>query len=227
MEDGQMTTTTITRLARFGSLSAFALVTALSLAPVAAADTYAPPATDAQAVKLAKLNKEAKSNYAMKDSKFKVARAEIFINAPMAQVKSSVMDYANYSSFIPKFQKSKVIKGKAGEAQEVFLQIPILHGAATIWAVENFALPAADGKTGEKIVGNMVKGNVDDLRATWRYRAVDDKHTVLSLDIYIAPKIAAPESVVTAEVEDACGDGVRAVKERAEAAAKKVASAKP
>jgi ribosome-associated toxin RatA of RatAB toxin-antitoxin module len=225
MEDGRMTTVSslsrFARAARFGSLSAFALAGALSLASVASADTYSPPATDAQAAKLAKLGKEAKSNYAMKDSKFKVARAEI------AQVKSSVMDYANYSSFIPKFQKSKVIKGKSGEPQEVFLQIPILHGAATIWAVENFAVPAVDGKTGEKIVGSMVKGNVDDLRATWRYRAVDDKHTVLSLDIYIAPKIAAPESVVTAEVEDACGDGVRAVKERAEAAAKKVASAKP
>ena len=219
--------TTISRFAGLGSLTFLAVAAGLTLAPVASADTYAPPATDAQAAKLAKLGKENKSNYAMKDSKFKVARAEIFINAPMNQVKSSVLDYANYSTFIPKFQKSKVIKGKTGEAQEVFLQIPILHGAATIWAVENFAVPAADGKTGEKIVGNMVKGNVDDLRATWRYRAVDDKHTVLSLDIYIAPKIAAPESVVTAEVEDACGDGVRAVKERSEAAAKKVASAKP
>ena len=219
--------TTISRFAGLGSLTFLAVAAGLTLAPVASADTYAPPATDAQAAKLSKLGKEAKSNYAMKDSKFKVARAEIFINAPMNQVKTSVLDYANYSTFIPKFQKSKVIKGKSGEAQEVFLQIPILHGAATIWAVENFALPAADGKTGEKIVGNMVKGNVDDLRATWRYRAVDDKHTVLSLDIYIAPKIAAPESVVTAEVEDACGDGVRAVKERSEAAAKKVASAKP
>ena len=70
--------TMTTKLFRLGSLSAFALAASVSLAPVASADTYAPPATDAQAAKLAKLGKENKSNYAMKDSKFKVARAEIF-----------------------------------------------------------------------------------------------------------------------------------------------------
>src|SRR3954464_14945168 len=121
------TTLSSNKLFGLGSLTALALGAALSLAPVAGAQTaYAPPASDGQAVKLAKLGKESKSNYAMKDSKFKVARAEIFINAPMSQVKTAVLDYANYSTFIPKFQKSKVIKGKTGEAQEVFLQIPIL-----------------------------------------------------------------------------------------------------
>jgi ribosome-associated toxin RatA of RatAB toxin-antitoxin module len=202
-------------------LAPFALAAAVALVSLSAsADSYAPPTTDAQATQLFKFGKDKKSNYPMKDSKFKVARAEIFVNAPIANVKTAVMDYANYSTFIPKFQKSKVLKGKTGEAQDVFLQIPILHGAATIWAVETFNTPATDGK-GEKIVGSMQKGNVDDLRATWRYRAIDATHTVVSLDIYIAPKVAAPESVVTPEVEDACGDGVRAVKERAEAAFKK------
>lgn len=214
-------------LSRLGSISAAAVAAALVLSPLAAlADTYAPPSTDANAVVLFKLGKEKKSNYAIKDQKYKAGRAEIFVNAPMSQVKTAVMDYANYSSFIPKFQKAKVLK-KNGDAAEVYLQIPILHGAATIWVVENFAAPATDGPKGEKIIGTMQKGNVDDLKATWRYRAVDDKHTVVSLDIFIAPKISAPESSVTPEVEDACGDGVRSVKERAEGAAKQVASAKP
>lgn len=206
-------------LSRF---SALALAAALSFgAFTASADAYKPPASDAQAVKLAKSPSEIKSNYSLgKDSKFPVGHAEIFVNAPLKDVKEAVLDYAHYSEFIPKFQKSKVIKGKAGEAQEVFLQIPILHGAATIWAVENFAPPAADTK-GEKVVGTMVKGNVDDLRTTWRYRAVDDKHSIVTVDIYIAPKIDASPDLVRKEVEDACGDGVRAVKERAEAAAKK------
>lgn len=208
-----------------GSLGAVVLSAGLGLVPMTAlADApYAPPAADAQATALFKLGREKKTNYAKdKDSKFKVARGEIFINAPMKDVKAVVMDYGSYSTFISKFQKSKILK-TTGEVNEVYLQAPILHGAATIWAVESFAAPAPDGK-GEKIVGSMLKGNVDDLRATWRMRPVDDKHTVLSLDMYIAPKIAAPESLVTAEAEDACGDGVISVKERAEAAAKTVAS---
>ncbi len=205
-------------LSRFTAL-AFAATVSLA-AFSAAADTYQPPASDTQAVTLAKSATEKKSNYAMKDSKYKVGHAEIFVSAPLKDVKEAVLDYAHYSEFIPKFQKSKVLKGKTGEVQEVFLQIPILHGAATIWAVESFAAPAADTK-GEKVVGTMVKGNVEDLRTTWRYRAVDDKHSIVTVDIYIAPKIDAKEDLVTKEVEDACGDGVRAVKERAEAAAKK------
>jgi len=209
------------------ALAAAALATAMVVAPASASDTsYVPPSGDAQATALWKLNgKEKKAAYAKKDSKWKVAHAEIFVNAPMADVKKSVMDYGNYSSFITKFNKSKLLK-QNGDQAEVYLQAPMLHGAATIWVVENFAAPAPEGK-GEKIVGTMIKGNVDDLKATWRYRPVDDKHTVLSLDIYIEPKITAPESLVTHEGEDACGDGVIAVKDRAEAAAKKVASAKP
>lgn len=212
--------------AHLSSLSALTLAGMLTLSPIVAlADTYAPPATDTTAVALFKLGHERKSNYEMKGSTFKVGRAEVFINAPMADVKAAVLDYGSYATFMPKFQKSKLLK-QNGAAAQVYLQIPILHGAATIWSVENFAAPATDGK-GEKIIGTMDKGNVDDLKATWRYRPVDDKHTVLSLDIYIAPKVDAPESLVTAEVEDACGDGVMAVKNRAETASKTVASAKP
>ncbi len=206
-------------------LSAGFVATAL-LSPVSAiADTYAPPSSDASAVELFKLPGEKKSSAAESGSTFRKASAEIFINAPLAQVKAAAMDYAAYPTFIPKFQKLKLLK-RDGDAAEIYLQIPVLHGAATIWAVEHFDAPTADGK-GEKIVGHFVKGNVEDFRATWRYRAVDDKHTILALDMFLAPKITMPESLVTSEAEDACGDGVRAVKDRAEAALKRTASAKP
>ena len=210
----------------FGVLGAMTLAATIALAPASANDaSYAPPSSDAQALSLYKLGHEKKTSYAKKDAKFKVSHAEIFVNAPMKDVKTAAMDYGNYSSFITKFSKSKLLK-QNGDAAEVFLQAPILHGAANIWAVESFAAPAPDGK-GEKIVGSFIKGNVDNLLATWRYRPVDDKHTILSLDIYIEPKMNVPDSLVTEEGQDACGDGVRAVKERAEAQQKKLASAKP
>lgn len=209
----------------FGALALVATLASVSAVALAGDASYAPPSSDAQATMLFKLGHEKRATYEKKDAKFKVAHAEIFVSAPMKDVKSAAMDYGNYSSFITKFSKSKLLK-QNGDSAEVYLQAPILHGAATIWAVESFAAPAPEGK-GEKIVGTMIKGNLDDLKATWRYRPVDDKHTILSLDIYIEPKMNVPESLVAEEGQDACSDGVKAVKERAEAATKKVASAKP
>ena len=203
------------------------LVVAAMTSPirVSADAAYTPPATDAKAVELFAFKTDKTTNYEEKGSSFKVGRAEIFVNAPVSQVKAAILDYGAYSTFIPKFQKSKVLK-RDGDATEVYLQIPILHGAATIWAVERFDKPVAEGK-GEKVSGVFQKGNVDDFRATWHYRAVDDKHSIVSIDLFIAPKLAVPEKAVTHEVQDACGDGVRAIKEHAEAAAKTMAQAKP
>jgi ribosome-associated toxin RatA of RatAB toxin-antitoxin module len=207
-------------------LLAAGFVATATLSPMRAfADTYAPPAGDAKAVELFKAPAEKKRSSPEKGSAFRLASAEIFVSAPVSQVKAAMMDYAAYPSFIPKFQKIKLLK-RDGDSSEIYLQIPVLHGAATIWAVEHFDAPVADGK-GEKIVGHFMKGNVEDFRATWRYRAVDDKHSIIALDLFIAPKLAMPESLVTSETEDACGDGVRAVKDRAEAAVKRLASAKP
>lgn len=204
---------------RFRRVGALLIGAALTLAPLAAlADAYAPPAADAQAIGLFKLGKEKKSSYALANAKFKVGHAEIFVDAPIAKVKAAVLDYGNYSAIMPRFEKSKLLK-QNGQAAQVYLQVPILHGAAVIWAIENFAAPAADG-AGEKVIGTMQKGNVTDFRATWRYRAVDDQHSVVSADIYIEPNLDVPEDLLTSQVEDACGDGVRGVKQRAEAATK-------
>ena len=102
-----------------------------------------------------------------------------------------------------------------GEAAKTYLQVPILHGAATFWAVENFAAPVVEGK-GEKVVGAMEKGNVDDLKATWRFRAVDDKHSIVSLDLYLAPKLPVSDALVSEEERDAAADAVRGIKTHAE-----------
>ncbi len=206
---------------RFTLLSVATLAGALLLSAAAVADTYAPPPSDTVAVELFKIGSDRTSHFDRAGSRYKTARAEIFVSAPMKDVKAAILDYGAYSSIIPKFQRSKVLK-RDGEAAEVYLQIPILKGAATLWADEAFAKPIADGR-GEKIVGTFLKGNVEALEATWRYRPVDATHTVVTLEIFIAPKLAAPASLVTKEVEDACGDGARAIRDKAEAAAKKVA----
>ena len=200
-------------LPRLAFVGALALLVHGTTAGNATADAgYSPPASDAQAVSLFKLNRDSKSSFEAK--KVKWGKAEIFVSAPMKHVKEAVMDYGNYQSFITRFQKSKLLKKDATGA-EAFLQIQILKGSATIWALEKFSAPVPWGK-GEMISATMMKGNVDDMQAVWRFRPVDDKHTVVSIELYAAPKIAVPEKLIVNELQDACGEGVLGVRTRAE-----------
>lgn len=210
---------------RLGPLALVAIgAIGATLATPAVAAPYAPPSTDAQAVALHKLGAAKQSSYSAPKLKFKVGHAEIFVNAPMGKVRSTVTDYASYSALMPRFEKSKLLK-KTSAAAEVFLYVPILHGAASMWVVESFAAPVPEGQ-GEKVVGVMLKGNVDDMRATWRYRPVDDQHTIVSLDLYIEPRITVPDAVLVQHLEGACADGVGGVKDGAQGLLK-VASSKP
>ena len=210
----------------FVSLAAATLVAALAFgAHAGPGNGYTPPAGDGQAAELFKLNRDKKSHFTEGANKQVWGRAQIFVDAPMANVRTAIMDYGNWSTFIKKFQKSKLLK-KEGQTAEVYLQMPILKGAATLWAVEKFEAPIPDGK-GEKIVGKLVKGNVDDLQAVWRYRPVDDKHTVVQLDIYVVPKLAVPDGLMISQREDAAGEAVIGVKDRAQELASLVAMKKP
>jgi ribosome-associated toxin RatA of RatAB toxin-antitoxin module len=215
-------------VSRFALLSAAALACAVAFAPAGASagPGYAPPANDAQAVELHKMGRDKKTNFLHPGTKTRWGRAEMFIDAPWRDVRKAVLDYGNYSSFIRVFQKSKLLKREKDGAAEAYLQMQVLKGAATLWAVERFDPPVPDGK-GEKIVGHMVKGNVDDLQAVWRYRPVDDNHTVLVLELYAAPRLMVPSALMLSQLEDACGEGVLSVRDLLFHQAKMVATTKP
>jgi ribosome-associated toxin RatA of RatAB toxin-antitoxin module len=158
----------------------------------------------------------------MPGASIRAGGAVIFVDAPIAVVQKIVTDYGKYSSFMPRFQKSKVIAKKDGKT-DVYLQVPILHGAATVWALTRFEPPAKEGADGVRVEGKMVDGNVDDLRAVWHLRPVDDKHTVLKCELLIVPKLPLPAGVVTPELEFAADQAVTATRDRSEAKAKETA----
>jgi len=138
------------------------------------------------------------------------------VNAPLALVRQSVTDYAHYSDFMPRFQKSRIV-GKNGPTTDVYLQVAILHGAANVWAVTRFGGPVPDGG-GERIEGKLEgQGNVDDLRAVWRLYPVDADHTIVKLELLIVPKLPLPGSIVTPELEFASDQAVSATRDRTEA----------
>ncbi len=190
------------------------IITSLVVCGVAQADAWSPPKSDTEAVSLFALGKERRSSRAVEGSKYRVARAELIVAAAPATVRAALLDHARYGELIPQLAKVKVLK-KSGEAAEVFLQLPVMNGAATIWAIQRFDAPVAEGK-GEKIVGHFLKGNVDALRSTWSYRGIDASHTILALEMYVEPQLPVAASVVNGEVEGACADGVRSARKHLE-----------
>jgi ribosome-associated toxin RatA of RatAB toxin-antitoxin module len=140
--------------------------------------------------------------------------AAILVNAPIAEVRRIVTDYAHYETILKPFDQSRVLSRRKGWS-EVYLQVPILHGAAKIWAVVLIPPPVKDGPN-ETITVRFDRGNVADMRATWRMRAVDADHTVLKIELLVDPKMPFPASVITPELKAAADAGVTAVRDHAE-----------
>ncbi|WP_437970732.1 SRPBCC family protein [Sorangium sp. So ce260] len=202
------------------SLIAFSLaVLALSLSPRVAR------AADAESEKLASLGKALR--YTLKTtgpaSSIETGGAAILVKAPLPAVRKLVTSYGNYKTFISSFDQSRVLAKRKGTS-EVYLQVPILNGAAHIWTVADMSPPTKDGAD-EVISGRYKRGNVSDFRARWRLRAVDEHHTILKLELFVDPKLPFPPSVVTAQLVRAADRAVTAVRNRAQADAP--ASARP
>ncbi|WP_437281751.1 hypothetical protein WME90_14720 [Sorangium sp. So ce375] len=196
------------------SLIAFSLaVLALSLSPRAAR------AADAESEKLASLGKALR--YTLKTTgpaaAIDTGGAAILVKAPLTTVRKIVTSYGSYKTFIGPFDQSRVLAKRKGTS-EVYLQVPILNGAAHIWTVADMSPPTKDGAD-EVISGRHKRGNVADFRARWRLRAVDEHHTILKLELFVAPTLPFPPSVVTTQLVKAADKAVTAVRNRAQSEA--------
>ena len=138
------------------------------------------------------------------------------VDAPEDVVRGVVLDYKNYASFISRFEKSRVV-GRSGDKTDVYLQVPILKGAAKVWAIVRFE-PVKQVDGGEIVEGHMVngKGNVKRLDATWRLKKLDDTTTQVVLELLIVPDMPVPDSLVVPEVRFAAAKAVEGSRDEAE-----------
>jgi len=191
--------------------SLFALAAAVGIA-LASPGAAAKPSEEAQ--RLMKLRDAERYEVATPHSSIKAGAARVHVAAPADSVRKIVTDYKNYPDFISKFEKARVV-GKEGDKTDVYLQVPILKGAAKIWAVVRFEPPK--NVNGEEVVtASMVKGNVKRLDATWRIKKIDDQNTQLHLEMLIVPKLPVPGSLITGEVAYAADEAVMGSRNRAE-----------
>jgi len=169
---------------------------------------------DEEAKRLMKLRDAERYELEIDGSTTKAGAARVHVATPTDQVKKAITDFKNYSKFISQFEKARVV-GRSGVNTDVYLQVPILHGAAKVWAVVRFS-PVRQVNGEQRLEGRMLKGNVTRLDATWRVKKIDDENSQLHLELLIVPKLPVPPSVVTKEVRYAADKAVMGTRDRAE-----------
>jgi ribosome-associated toxin RatA of RatAB toxin-antitoxin module len=147
-------------------------------------------------------------------SSIEAGAARIDIAAASQQVSAIVSDFGNYTKLTDKFEKSRIV-GHSGSYTDVYLQVPILKGAAKIWAVLRFE-PVRTTNGEQVIAGHLIRGNVDRLDGTWKIRRVSEHRSHLELELLIVPKLPVPGSIVTGEAAYAADEAVTGVRDRAE-----------
>lgn len=144
--------------------------------------------------------------------------ARTVVTASPELVKSVVLDFEHYAHYFdPDKGKnasrrwaSRVV-GKSGDKTDVYLEVPILKGAAKIWAIIRFEPPQKVGDT-EVVVGRMIKGNVDKLSAKWKMRRTSENTTELQLEFLVVPKLPVPDSLLSNEARSAAFKAVSGMK---------------
>ncbi len=134
-------------------------------------------------------------------------------------IRGVLTDYAHYSQIITRFEKARIV-GKVGQQTDVYLEVPILHGATKVWAVVRFDPPKTEGSD-IVIRGRMVKGNVKRLDSTWRVRKVTETSSDLALELLIVPDLPAPSSLIVSEVRRAAARAVSGARAEAERRARR------
>lgn len=193
---------------RHSRLSALAVLGGLLLSQVSAA------AAPAAGPELEKWREVSRFNVKTPYADINAGAARVNVDAPQDLVRSVVLDFKNYAKFMARFEKSQIV-GRSGDKTDVYLQVPILKGAAKVWAVVRFEpIKQVDG--GEVLVGHMIKGNVKRLDATWRLKKLDDSSTQVALELLIVPDLPVPDSLVVPEVRFAAAKAVEGSRDEAE-----------
>jgi ribosome-associated toxin RatA of RatAB toxin-antitoxin module len=208
-------------MVRLPSVAAWSVALACVVTPLTSSFAGEPAAPDAEVQRLAALQKAERYDVAM-GSSVRAGGAAVLCQAPLAIVERLATDYGHYVNTIPRFQKSRVV-GKKGNETDVYLQVPILHGAATVWSLTRFGPPQRQGQS-VLVSGRMIEGNVDDFRGQWRLRGVGDNQSVVKMELLVVPKFPAPSKVITAELQGAAANAANSLCRRAEALAKEAAS---
>lgn len=135
------------------------------------------------------------------------------VDEPFDEVLAVVQDYANYSKFLPRFRKSKVLAQRGNKAM-VYLEVGVMKDTVTLWGQMRMAETPAEGDT-RVIEANLVEGNMGQFKARWELTPVNDGQGArVDFRVLVDPDMPLPASVFTWENVKAARKTVRALKQR-------------
>lgn len=144
--------------------------------------------------------------------------ARTVVAAAPSTVKSVVLDFEHYAYYFdpdkgtnPQRKWASHVVGKSGDKTDLYLEVPILKGAAKIWAIIRFEPPRKVGDA-EVVTGKLIKGNVSQLSAKWKLRPAADNRTELQLEFLIVPKLPVPDSLLSSEARSAAAKAVNGMR---------------
>ena len=135
----------------------------------------------------------------------------------ISKVREVVQKYNDYAKFMPHYLGSHVVDRDAQTAK-VYMQVEALSGAYKMDAQIRMPNKPNVENGWETIESTFEGGSVQDFKAIWRLKSIDDDHTFLSLEVFLAPKlpIPMPASVMNKENLKGAFNGVNAMRDRAE-----------
>lgn len=133
------------------------------------------------------------------------------LDAPIAQVLEQVRDYGSYDDFLPHFRQSRLL-GERGDRAMLYLQVEILHGAATLWA--QVQVQARQSGDEHVVEARMLRGNMDGFLARWEIEPVSESRTRVKFTLVADPQVPAPSSVIANQNEQFARQCLRALRNR-------------
>jgi len=134
------------------------------------------------------------------------------VDEPLEDVMGVVLDYGNYSEFMPHFRTSRVIAQRGADAM-IYLEVGIIRNTATLWGQLRLTERPARG-TSRIIEAHLVQGNMDEFRARWELTPIDGGRTLVRFRILVAPDLPLPASVFSSENVKAARKTLRALRRR-------------
>jgi carbon monoxide dehydrogenase subunit G len=195
------------------SIALLTVATLPGLAGVAHAD--ASPA-DTQVQRLLDAKRTLKWNFAPSGSSDRYGHAETIVDAPAEKVAKVVTDFGHYRELHRKFASARVV-AKEGDATDVYMRYPVQIGRFTIEFHEVMRFTPPRSEAGANIVeGRGVKGDMDKGHTRFTIKPIDDKRSVLVVDVLLVPKIPAPQVLIDEELRDGAEDFVNGIRDRAQ-----------
>jgi carbon monoxide dehydrogenase subunit G len=193
------------------ALAALALL-ALPTAAYADSSTHSDP----QVQRLLDAKKTLKWNYAPQGTSDRYGHAEALVDAPADKVAKVVSDFGHYRELHRKFATARVV-GKEGDSTDVYMRYPVQIGRFTVefHEVMRFGQPRQESGT-HVVEGRGLKGDMKQGHTRIAVKPVDDKHSLLVIDVLLVPKIPAPQVLIDEELRDGAEDFVNGIKDRAQ-----------